>query len=34
MCKGHELNYQPIADMDELKNTLEKKMEEYNESVA
>ena len=24
-CKGHEPNYQPIADMDELKNILERK---------
>jgi dynein heavy chain len=34
MCKGHEPNLQPIADMDELKIQLEKKMEEYNENIA
>ena len=34
LCKGHEANYQVIADMDELKIQLEKKMEEYNENVA
>ena len=33
-CKGHEPNYQPIQEMEDLKVVLEKKMEEYNETVA
>ena len=33
-CKGHEPNYQAITEMDELKVVLEKKMDEYNETVA
>jgi len=34
MCQGHEASYLPVAEMSALKNTLEAKMEEYNEVVA
>lgn len=34
MCKGHEPSYKPIEDMDELRNTLEGKLAEYNEAVS
>ena len=34
MCKGHEPSYKPIEEMDELKQVLEAKLLEYNESVS
>lgn len=33
-CEGHEASYLPIKGMDHLKQILEAKLEEYNESVA
>jgi len=33
-CKGHEPSYKPIEDYDELKQVLEAKLEEYNETVS
>lgn len=33
MCKGHEASYKPIEEMDELKDQLEAKLAEYNETV-
>jgi dynein heavy chain len=34
MCQGHEPTYLPVAEMAQLKTTLEAKLEEYNEVVA
>jgi dynein heavy chain len=34
MCKGHEPSYKPIEEMDELKQVLEAKLAEYNETVS
>jgi dynein heavy chain len=34
MCKGHEASYKPIEDMEELRNTLESKLAEYNEAIS
>jgi dynein heavy chain len=34
MCAGHEATYLPVAEMAKLKETLEAKLEEYNEVVA
>jgi len=34
MCKGHDPSYKPVEDMDELRDTLEHKLQEYNENVS
>jgi len=34
MCKGHEPSYKPIEDIEELRNILENKLEEYNEAIS
>ena len=34
LCNGHEATYLPVAEMVQLKNVLEAKLEEYNEVVA
>jgi dynein heavy chain len=34
MCKGHEPSYKPVEDMNELKEVLENKLLEYNETVS
>ena len=34
MCKGHEASYKPIEEMEELKEQLEMKLAEYNETVS
>lgn len=34
MCNGHEPTYLPVMQMNDLKNVLEAKLEEYNEVVA
>jgi dynein heavy chain len=33
-CKGHDPSYKPIEDMDELRDVLENKLAEYNETVS
>ena len=33
-CKGHEPSYKPVEEMDELKDTLEAKLVEFNETVS
>ena len=34
MCKGHEPSYKPVEEIDELKQVLENKLAEYNETVS
>lgn len=34
MCKGHEPSYKPVEEMDELKQILEAKLAEYNETIS
>ena len=34
MCKGHEASYKPVEEMDDLKEVLESKLQEYNETVS
>lgn len=34
MCAGHEATYLPVPEMAKLRETLEAKLEEYNEVVA
>ena len=34
VCKGHEAAYKQVDSMDELKQVLEDKLEEYNETVS
>lgn len=34
MCKGHEPSYKPVEELDELRDTLEAKLAEYNETIS
>ena len=33
LCKGHEASYKPVEEMEQLKDVLEGKLQEYNETV-